>query len=116
MNKLSVMIILLAGLLSTPVLAGPGDDHEHTHSSGSVSADEAYMKALQKVEELATAGKIDASWSDIHPISVEQKTYDQGPEWVLTFKNDNISEADKQTLYLFYSLDGNYIAANYTGK
>lgn len=37
-------------------------------------------------------------------------------EWKFTFKNLAEKDAAKQTLYVFYSLAGHLIAANFTGK
>ena len=34
----------------------------------------------------------------------------------LTFKNPAVTDASKQTLYMFYSPSGNFIAANFTGQ
>lgn len=116
MRKLSILFAFCIGLLSAPAIAGPGHEHGHGHSHGAVSEDVASDKATKKVEQLASAGKIDASWAGVKPASIEQKTYANGPEWVVTFKNDKVSDTSKQTLYLFYSLNGHYIAANYTGE
>ena len=116
MRKLTVIVVFCVGLFSVPALAGPGHEHGHGHSHGPVSSDVAANKAMTKVEQLVKSGKVDASWSGIQPASVEQKTYANGPEWVVTFNNDKISDASKRTLYLFYSLNGHYIAANYTGQ
>ncbi len=116
MYKLTTTLFICLGLFGTPAIAGSGHDHDHGHSQGPVSSDVASDKAMKKVTQLIASGKIAATWSGIHPTSVEQKTYKNGPEWVMTFKNSKISEASKQTLYLFYSLDGHYIAANYTGE
>ena len=68
------------------------------------------------VNRLAKTGKIDASWSGIQADGAEQKTYAKNTEWVVTFKNAKLKDSAKQRLYLFFSLDGHYIAANYTGK
>lgn len=116
MRKLMFILALCFSVFNTPAIAGSGHDHGHGHSHGPVSSDIASDKAMKKVDQLAKAGKTDASWSDIQPASVEQKTYANGPEWVVTFQNSKVSDKEKQTLYLFYSLDGNYIAANYTGE
>ncbi|MDH5377166.1 MAG: DUF6488 family protein, partial [Gammaproteobacteria bacterium] len=62
------------------------------------------------------AGKIEESWAGTKPATVEKKTFSQGPEWVVSFSNKKVADASKQTLYMFYSLDGHYIAANYTGN
>ncbi|MBI3771792.1 MAG: hypothetical protein HY272_03725 [Gammaproteobacteria bacterium] len=114
MRYLISTLVSLFLFFANPIYAGSGHDHGHSH--GPVSADVTSGKAMQKVEQLATAGKIDASWSGIQPASVEQKTFADGPEWVVIFKNEKVSDASKQTLYLFYTPDGNYIAANYTGE
>lgn len=34
----------------------------------------------------------------------------------MTFKNPAIEDVTKQTLYMFYTLTGNFIATNFTGK
>jgi len=116
MRKLLNPILFCIALFSTPILAGSGHDHDHGHSHGSVSSDVTSDKAVEKINSLVQAEKIDSSWSGLKPVSVEQKTYSKGPEWVVTFKNSKVSDTSKQTLYLFYSLDGHYIAANYTGE
>ena len=116
MQKTITTIFLCLAFFSATVNAGPGHDSKHGHSHGPVSSEVASEKAVKKVKQLVQAGKIDSSWSERQPASVEQKTYSKGPEWVIRFNNDQISETDKQTLYLFYSLDGRYIATNYTGE
>lgn len=42
--------------------------------------------------------------------------FDGDTEWVVVFVNDKIADTDKQKLYVFLTLGGDYIAANYTGK
>lgn len=105
-------------IFGAPIMAGTGHEHDTGggHSHGPVSSDEVTKRATKKIKQLAKAGKIDNSWIDIKAKNVEQKTFSKGPEWLISFKNDTIKEAGKQTLYFFYSLDGHYIAANYTGK
>ena len=118
MKTFTTPLLLSSLLFGTPVMAGPGHEHGHGqgHAHGPVSSDEAINRASKKVEQLVSRGKIDTSWSGLEAASIEQKTYAKGPEWVITFKNDKISDVSKQTLYLFFSLDGHYIAANYTGN
>lgn len=113
--KNSATTLLLSFLFfATPVMAGSG--HDHGPSRTLISSEEAISKATKKVQKLAEAGKIDSTWSKINATGAKQKVYSNGPEWVVTFKNDELSDSSKQTLYLFFSLDGNYIAANYTGE
>lgn len=116
MYKLIATLFICSGLFASPAMAGSGHDHGHGHSHGPVNEHTVANKATKKVKSLATAGKIDSSWAGIKPSSLEQKTYSGQKEWVITFNNDKVKDKSKKTLYLFYSLDGNYIAANYTGQ
>ena len=118
MKLLTKTLLMSLLLIGAPVMAGSGHSHDTDggHSLAPVSSDEAVNRASKKVKQLADAGKIDATWSDVKAASVEQKSYAKGPEWVIIFKNDKVSDTSKQTLYLFFSPDGHYIAANYTGN
>ncbi len=110
---LSVLFVSLA-LFSTPAFAGAGHDHGHSH--GPVKSDVVAQKAKNKIATLVKAKKLSASWAQLEPTTINQKTYSKRPEWVITFNNPKIEDTKKQTLFIFYSLDGHYIAANYTGS
>ena len=118
MYKFIATLFICTGLFGTPALAGSGHEHGngHGHSHGPVDAHTVANRASIVVNKLVEDEKIDASWSGTKPASVEQKTYSGQKEWVITFKNDKVKDKSKQALYLFFSLNGNYIAANYTGQ
>ena len=119
MKILTAIVFMSSLLIGAPVIAGEGHGHDTKggHSPrGPVSSEEATKRAAKKVTQLAGAGKIDSTWSGLNAVSVEQKTYAEGPEWVIVFKNNKVSDATKQTLYLYFGLNGYYIAANYTGN
>ena len=118
MKLLATTLLLSSLLFAAQVMAGGGHSHDADggHSLAPISSEEATTRASKKVEQLADAGKIDATWTGVKAASVEQKIYSKGPEWVITFKNDKVSDTSKQTLYLFFSPDGHYIAANFTGN
>lgn len=104
-------------------LAGGNHSHDkdgghshHGHSHGEVAPSRIASKASGKLFDLIKRGKIPASWENAELVSVEKKTFKKGDEWVASYKNPQISEGDKQVLYFFYSLDGHYIAVNYSGK
>ncbi len=121
MKNLITAIFLSSLMFGTPVIAGSGHDHDedgghsHSHAHESISGDEAAVKASKKIEQLIKKGKLDASWAGLKAASVEKKSYAKGPEWLIIFKNDKVTDMKKRTLYLFFSMDGHYIAANYTG-
>lgn len=106
----SLMIGFLVAV--TPVYAGGGPGHSHDP----ITQDAAAGMAAKKLEELVTAGKLDKSWAGVPVKSVEQKSFAKGPEWVVSFTNEASSDPAKRTLYMFYALDGHYLAANFTGK
>lgn len=121
-NLMNTVLLFTALIFVTPVHAGPGHSHDADggHSnyghSGPISADKAKSKAERTMHNLAKRGVIDKSWTSTKPVNAEIKNYAKGKEWVVTFKNEQIEEKSKQTLYIFYSIDGHYMAANYTGK
>jgi hypothetical protein len=65
---------------------------------------------------LASAGKIEASWKAVTHEKVEQVQVKKGQEWKVTYRHPTAAEKDKQVLYVFLSLPGNVLAANFTGR
>ncbi len=115
--KILVAALLFATLLLAfpvaPVIAGSGHSHGPQKA---ISSEQAASRASKFIARMVDAEKIDASWVKIAPDSVEKKTFSQDPEWVVTFKNNNIKDPSKQTLYMFLSLYGDALGANYTGQ
>lgn len=103
-------------LLASPVYAGAGHDHGHGHSHEPVTQVEAEEIAANSVAKLVQRKKIDGSWSTVAVHSSEQKEFGGQMEWVVIFKNEKVTDPEKQTLYVFLTLEGRYLAANYTGN
>lgn len=61
-------------------------------------------------------GRLDASWKGVQPGKVEQVENKRGKEWKLTFVNAAAADKSKQTLFMFFTLPGNFIAANFEGQ
>jgi len=122
MNKL--LFVIFASTYAIAVMAGPGHPHDHDdnhesspHSHDPITQNQADTKARQIVQQLVQKGKIPKSWTTVQQsVKTEKKSFKHGPEWVITLKNDDIADAKKQTLYIFLSLAGDYIAANHTGN
>ena len=115
---MSVKILLFGlflGLCSATALAGSDHDHGHSHASAPVHQAIATTKATEIVAVLVKNNKLDKSWGSTTPGSVEKKVYEGTAEWVAIFVNDKIADTDKQKLYVFLTLGGDYIAANFTG-
>ena len=119
MKNLTIITLLITAMgIVSPVYAGAGHAHDKDggHSHGPISAETAKARATKTMKSLAKRGVIDKSWTSVKAAKAEKKTYAKGPEWVVSFNNDKIKDKSKQTLYIFYSLNGHYIAANYTGN
>lgn len=112
MRNLALSLIIGLMLTGSPAFAGGGPGHSHAP----ITQEAASQMAAKKLEDLVAAGKLEKSWSEATVNSVEQKSFAKGPEWVVTFRNDAAADANKRTLYMFYSLDGHYLAANFTGN
>lgn len=116
MKSITATLLISSLLFIAPVISIAGAGHDHGHSHEAISGTEAQIKASQKMHQLVKSGKIDATWSEVKTGSIAQKDFGHGPEWVITFKNDKVKDVSKQILYLFYSQDGHYIAANFDGS
>lgn len=117
MRKISTALVISSLLFGSASFAGTG--HEHgpggSHVHGPISSAAAIKKAEKQVKGLIEGGKLDKSWSGIKAAEAAQKDFGRGPEWIVTFKNPK-AEANKQTVYVFYTLTGTYLATNFTGQ
>ncbi len=110
MRNLFVAAVLGLTIFSTAAFSGSG------HSHAPVTKEAVAEMAAKKRDQLVSTEKLDKNWSGVAVSSIEQKTFAKGPEWVITFRNDAIADPTKRTLYMFYALDGHFMAANFTGK
>ena len=111
--------LLMTMILSLSSLQGHGGGHSHSHDAPAkeeVSKSAIKKMAKQELKRLTVQKKIDGSWLFV-PISKMSKTnYNYNNEWIVEFKNVGIKEKSKQTLYVFISVYGDLMGANYTGK
>jgi hypothetical protein len=108
MKNLISVAILATTLCATPAVFAAGDGACHFH--GNAPAKEAVVTGC------ATAHKDALAWKSVKLDSAETVEGKKMKEWKLTFKNPSAKDAAKQTLYMFYSLSGNLIGANFTGQ
>ena len=124
MKTLAATLLLSSLLFGAPVLAGSGHDHDHDHDHGHshshvqapVSKEIAEKNANDVISSLVKRDKIDKSWSTIKAMSVENKILNGLSEWVVIYHNEKISDPEKKKLYVFLTIGGEYVAANYTGN
>lgn len=114
-HLIKLPLLLLIFLFGQATLAGPGHGHSHDHH-GPITSEQAITKASLQIKKLVSNGKIDASWADVTSNSAEKKSFGHGPEWVVTFENKAVEDPSKQILYVFYTINGEYLASNFTGQ
>lgn len=118
MRTFSSALLVSCLLLASPVMAAGG--HEHgpggSHAQGPITSDAAVMKAVAQVKSLIQKGKLDNSWSEAKLLESKQKDFGRGQEWVVSFKNAKEKDTAQQTLHVFYTLNGSYLATNFTGQ
>ncbi len=107
---------LLATLFFSPAASAGGAGSCHFH--GNTPAKESVVVACAKkqIDELVAKTKLETSWKSA---SLDKALVVEGKnkkEWKLTFINPQAVDANKKTLYFFYALNGNFIAANFTGE
>lgn len=117
--KLTTLLFgIMLSFFSSFAIASGGHDHGHGHSHGAnpVNQATAKTKATKEIADLVKRNKLDKSWEMVSASSVEKRTFKGSPEWIIIFMNEKISDKTKQKLYVFLTLSGEFVAANYTGN
>lgn len=88
--------------------------HFHGHQPAAEST--VVTCATQRKDALVANGKLASAWRAIKPENVVAVEGKKGKEWKVTFKDAAATDKSKETLYMFFTLPGNFIAANFTGQ
>jgi hypothetical protein len=88
------------------------------HFHGKTLAEEKTVLACadKRKESLIKNGKIDSTWKDIRHEKIVKVDGKKAQEWMVTFKNPSAKDKSKETLYMYFTLIGNFIAANFSGN
>lgn len=106
-----------AALLAAQSAQAGADSSCHFHGSKPAAEATVVGCATQYKDKLVAGNKVEKSWQAVtRPEKVEQVDGSKGKEWRLTFRNPAATDKAKEALYLFYTLPGNFIAANHTGQ
>ena len=116
MKTIATTAALVLSLSAAP--AAFADVGGSCHFHGNKPATEAVITdcAVKRKASLVKTGKLDASWQAVKRDKAELVDGKKGKEWKVTFQNPAAADASKQTLYMFFSQPGNFIAANFTGQ
>lgn len=116
MKTLIATITLVSSLAFAPqAMAGEGGSC-HFHGNKPVSEGVVKDCAEQRRASLVKGGKLDASWGSAKQEAVELIDGKKGKEWKVRYSNPAAADKTKQTLFIFFSHGGNFIAANFTGE
>jgi Family of unknown function (DUF6488) len=88
----------------------------HFHGNKAAAQETVIACALQRKAALVKAGKLDASWQDLKQESTVLVDGKKGKEWKVSFKAPSAKDKSRETLYMFFTPAGNFIAANFTGQ
>lgn len=101
--------------ISAPAFASPGGSC-HFHGNKAASEATVVACAVLRKDALVTSGKIDSAWKAVKQEKTEQVEGKKGKEWKVTFKDPAAKDKTRETLYMFFTMPGNFIAANFTGQ
>ncbi len=116
MKKFASITALAGALLVTPMAFAGVDSSCHFHGNTPIKESVIAGCATAKKDALAASGQIETAWKSVQLGKAETIEGKKMKEWKLTFNNPAAKDAAKQTLYVFYTLSGNFIGANFTGQ
>lgn len=119
----AIVVALLLGASATAV-AHPPKPGEPPHSHGprtwppthALTKDEIIDRAKRERERLIREKKVDPTFEAAAEPAAEEIVFDGRPEWVVTFRHPAPTDPARQTLYIFFTPTGRFVAANHTGK
>lgn len=110
------LVGLVAALGAAPAAFAGGDSDCHFHGAKPATEATVLGCAAQRKESLVGSGKIDKAWQAIKHDKAEMVDGKKSKEWKVTFKDAAAKDKSRETLYMFFTLPGNFIAANFAGQ
>ncbi len=106
------LAVALACASVAPAFAHPDHDEFVAEDPRAV----AVTSATDVKGRLIERGAIPASWRGIEASGATLRQRGGANEWVVTFRNDAVTDPTQRVLYVMLSYSGVYIAANFTGE
>ena len=119
MLSLNAPIIAISSffLLSQSVAMADVGGSCHFHGRKEATEDTIIRCAAYHRHRLAKKGTIDSVWTSLNHDSLDKVTSPKGrPEWRVIYTHSAATDESKKKLFMFFSLNGNFVAANHTGK
>ncbi|MBL7542595.1 MAG: hypothetical protein JNL11_02210 [Bdellovibrionaceae bacterium] len=114
-------LFMVSAALLTSTLALAHGDHKPPPRVAKCESSKCTKEEIMKGADMAIAlAKKDGdakkkSWTVTTPLSVEEKSFSKGPEYVMAFEDKSRPEGE-QKLYIFVTFEGAYNGANFSGK
>lgn len=107
-----------ACMLAATPFAALADEGGSCHFHGNKPAKESVVIdcADKRKTLLLSKGKLTPIWQGVKHDKAELVDGKNGKEWKVTYQNAQSKDKDQQTLFMFFTPTGNFVAANFTGK
>lgn len=116
MKKICTAILFAAASAMAPAAFASGASDCHFHGKSPASQETVTSCSVKRQAQLIESGKLEKSWLNIKPGMPEQVDGKRGKEWKVTFADPAAADKAKSNLYMFFTLQGNFIAANFSGN
>ena len=116
MKNLFTIATLVATLNFAPAAFAGEDSSCHFHGSKPAAESSVVGCANQRRDALVKSGKLSPAWTTIKHDQLALVDGQKGKEWKISFKDVAAQDKTKETLYMFFTQAGNFIAANHSGK
>lgn len=92
--------------------------HSDGHGAALIGAEQVTYNAQAVKENLVEEKKLESSWLRVPRESAKtsKRMLKGREEWVVTFMNEKAKDPAKRTLFVFFNLTGQFIAANHKGE
>lgn len=108
--------LTMASVMSTPLAIASEGGSCHFHGNKPAAESTVISCASQRKVAMVKSGKLDATWNTVKQDKIEVIEGQKGKEWKVTFNDAAAKDKTKETLYMFFSMPGNFIASNFTGQ
>lgn len=116
MRVYSLFVALALSALSPMTQASLGLPAGHNHTvQNPIVRDEALDIAARILEKLVEKNFVATSWLSVKPAAADKNKTATGEEWKIRFNNPKEIDPAKRSVYIFLTVTGEYIAANFTG-
>jgi Family of unknown function (DUF6488) len=116
MNRHGLSAAMLVLLAATPAVFADEGGKCHFHGNRAANEETVVKCAMQRKDTLVSSGKLDKAWQPVKHERIELVDGKKGKEWKVSFKDPAAKDRGKETLFMFFTPPGNFIAANFTGQ